>query len=367
MNQATQLRREIIREVECLKALERIPSKDLCRSLHAPAVELVRRRSHAWVRCAYPKYERFFANGSDVRPARIAPVLAPVEEPWQVDLFRLARLTWSLPFTKGFGRRLKFLILDGANGKLMGLLGLQSPPLDLPARDRLFAYPHEGKVERVNQTMDIYTLGAVPPYGRLLGGKLVALAAASDEVRGCYRLKYHNRLTQMDQVRLPSHLIALTSTSAFGRSSLYNRLKCRERWIARSIGFTEGYGSFHLARLYPLMRQLLEAKGISTRGGFGAGPKIVWQTCARALDQLDLPRHLLKHGIRREVFLFPLIQNLDAYMAGETNVPCYFHQPFEELAAWWKERWLLPRAERVDGWHQWDHRQVGQLLQAEGR
>lgn len=365
MNQAAHLRRQIIREVERLHALQRAPTKDLCRDLHAPAVALARRRSQNWVRYTYPKYERFFANGSDVRPARIAPVLLPVEQAWQVDLFRLARLTWSLPFTKGFGRRLKFLILDDANGKLMGLLGLQSPPLDLPARDRLFAYPQGGKVERVNQTMDVYTLGAVPPYGRLLGGKLAALAAACDEVRRCYQHKYRNRLTQMQRVRLPAHLVALTSTSAFGRSSLYNRLKYGQRWIARSIGFTEGYGSFHLAGLYPLMRRLLEAEGISTRGGFGAGPKIVWQTCARALDQLDLPRQLLRHGVRREVFLFPLIQNLDAYLAGRTNTPCYFHQPFDELAAWWKERWLLPRAQRVDGWHQWDHRQVGRLLGAE--
>lgn len=32
-------------------------------------------------------------------------------------------------------------IMDQANGKLIGLLALQSPPLSFPARDHLFRYP----------------------------------------------------------------------------------------------------------------------------------------------------------------------------------------------------------------------------------
>lgn len=369
MQDAQRLKQRILQEAQRLRALAEDPSKELCRALHAPAVTAARRRSRDWVRWKFPQYAEHFANGDEIAPEKIQPRLVEVVRPWQADLFRLARLTWSLPFSKGFGRRLRFLIVDEANDKLMGILGLQSPPLDLPARDRLFDYPPGQKVGFVNQTMDVFTLGAVPPYGRLLGGKLVALAAASDEVRAAYTLKYEKALTWMGQAALPARLVALTSTSAFGRSSLYNRLKFQDRWVARSVGFTEGYGSFHLATLYPLMRDYLEAQGVSTRGGFGRGPKIVWQTCARTFDLLGLPRDLLKHGVRREVFLFPLIHELAAFMAGQLKAPHFYEQPFAELAAWWHARWLLSRARRIEGWQKWDRKNVQFLLlgQSQGK
>lgn len=337
-------------------------NKSLYRSLHAPAVRQALEQSQAWIKWAYPRYSRYFANGSDISPERVQPVLVEVTKAWQHDLFRIARLTWSLPFTKGYGRRLRFLIMDASNQKLIGVLGLQSPPLDFPARDRLFIYPLGRKVEMVNQTMDIYTLGAVQPYSRLLGGKLVALAAACDEVRRAYRRKYSARLTELEKRMLPPHLVALTTTSAFGKSSLYNRLIYRGRPIAYSIGYTEGYGGFHLATLYPALREFLEKQGISTRGGFGVGPRIVWQTYVRASEHLGISRDLLKHGIRREVFLFPLVSNLTEYMGGHTRRPQYFHLSFAEIAQWWRERWLLPRAQRVDGWHNWDNREIEHML-----
>jgi hypothetical protein len=248
---------------------------------------------------------------------------------------------------------LRFLIFDDHNGKLVGLVGLQSPPLDFPPRDRLFAYPMGRKTELVNQTMDIYTLGALPPYSRLLCGKLAALACASDEIRGAYRRKYAARATEIENRTIPARLVALTTTSAFGRSSLYNRLKYDAVLVARPIGYTEGYGSFHMATLYPLIREYLDREGISTRGGFGVGPRIVWQTCVRALERLGMPRDGLRHGIRREAFLFPLARNLDSYMQGRASRPSYFHRPFADLAEWWRGRWLIPRAERIDTWHSW--------------
>ncbi|GIV72024.1 MAG: hypothetical protein KatS3mg049_0580 [Caldilinea sp.] len=252
--------------------------------------------------------------------------------------------------------------MDCANNKLIGLLALQSPPLSFPARDRLFHYPPGRKTELVNQTMDIQTLGAVPPYNRLLGGKLVALIAASDEIREVYWRKYFGRVTEMEQRSLPPHLVALTTTSAFGRSSLYNRLSYNGTIIAESIGYTEGYGTFHLMELYPLFREFLESQGISTRGGFGTGPRRKWQTMVRALDRLGLSSDLLRHGIKREVFLFRLVNNLEAYMEGRDTEPHYRNLPLSELVAWWRERWLLPRAERVDGWREWRREEIKSRL-----
>ncbi|MHB8645836.1 MAG: Druantia anti-phage system protein DruA [Thermomicrobiales bacterium] len=362
MDDVANIRTKVIAELDRLSVLQVDSSKECYRSLHKKSVQIQLEQNQQWIRRNYPKLAMYFANGEDVIPQRIAPMLVEVREPWHSDLFRLARLTWSLPFTKGYGRRLRFLIIDGSNDKLMGILGLQSPPLDFPARDRLFSYQKDTKTSRINQTMDVYTLGAIPPYNSLLAGKLVAFTAASGEVRDAYRRKYSERITELDKRLLPADLVALTTTSAFGRSSLYNRLTYKDRLIAKPIGYTEGYGSFHLAPLYPLLRDFLETENVSTKGGFGVGPRIVWQTYVRALQRLGLSSDLLKHGVKRQVFLFPLISNLQEYMESNEEYPVYYSQSFWDLAEWWQKRWMLPRTERVDGWHTWNKREIEHAL-----
>jgi hypothetical protein len=337
-------------------------NKDGIRQLHEPARQMELTARQDWLRRYLPGYLPFFANGLEVIPEQIRPTLVEVTTESQHNLFRIARLLWSIPFSKGYGRRLRFLVMDETNGKLIGLLALQSPPLSFPARDRLFQYPPGRKTELVNQTMDIQTLGAVPPYDRLLGGKLVALAAVSSEVRAAYQRKYSGRKTEMEGRILPAHLVALTTTSAFGRSSLYNRLRYNGAVVAESLGYTDGYGSFHLMELYPLFREFLESQGISTRGGFGTGPRRKWQTMVRALERLGFSRDLLRHGVKREAFLFPLVDNLKDYMEGWAAVPAYRDLPFADLAAYWRERWLLPRAERVDGWREWKQDKIKDAL-----
>lgn len=367
---ADELRQAVLEELRALGfewqegelCLSQDQTKTLARQLHEPAklTELEQRQD--WLRQTLTRYLPFFADGDEIDPQKVKPTLIEVKERWQHELFRVARLTWSLPYSKGFGRRLAFLVMDSSTDKLIGILRLQSPPLSFPPRDRLFDYPDGCKTELVNQTMDIQTLGSLPPYNRLLGGKLIAMAAASNEVRDVYRRKYAGRKTEMEDRVLPPHLVALTTTSAFGRSSLYNRLSYRNETITESLGYTEGYGSFHLLRLYPLFREFLEAQGISTRGGYGTGPRRKWQTMVRALERLGFSSDLLKHGVKREAFLFPLINNLEAYMTGQDRKPQFRDLSFDELATYWRERWLLPRAERVDGWQRWRKQEVKAML-----
>jgi len=337
--------------------------KAAIRRLHHPAQQAELKKSQSWIKHALPRYQHFFANGNEIVPNAIKPRLVQVTLGWHSDLFRLARYLWSLPYSFGFGRRLRYLVLDDANNKLIGIFGLQSPPIHFPVRDKLFKYPEGAKTTLVNQTMDIFTLGAIPPYNRLLGGKLIALAAVSNEVRQDYYIKYSDRKTEMEERVLPAHLVALTTTSAFGRSSIYNRLKYKEQLVAESLGYTEGYGNFHLQRLYPVFKEYLETEGVSTQGGYGTGPRRTWQLIRKTLDSVDLSSDLLKHGVKREAFLFRLVSNLEDYMESNAQTPDYFDYPFNDLAQYWKERWLIARAERVDGWHQWDSKEiVGRLI-----
>ncbi len=337
-------------------------NKEAIRLLHKPSTDNELIKAQKWIRRKLPYYSHFFANGQEIIPRKVSPVLIQVSEIWHYDLFRLARYYWSIPYSYGFGRRLRYLLFDNSNNKLIGLFGLQSPPICFPARDTRIIYPPGRKTELVNQTMDIYTLGAIPPYNRLLGGKLVAMAVTSNEVREDYRIKYSGRKTEMEGRIIPDHLVALTTTSAFGRSSIYNRLKYQNIQLAESLGYTNGYGNFHLQRLYPFFKQFLEAEDISTHGGYGVGPKHTWQIIRRSLDKLKIPGDLLRHGIKREAFLFRLVDNLEYYLEGKTDFPIYRNLPFEKLANFWKERWLIARSERVDSWHSWKSSQIEQYL-----
>jgi len=359
------LKRKIKRELKDLsfsfdKNGEILPTveKDSIKLLHKPSREIELKKGEEWINRVFPRYRSYFANGSDINPTIVKPLLIRVTEEWHKDLFRLARYYWSIPYSFGFGRRLRYLIFDKSNDKLMGIFGLQSPPIAFPVRDCLFTYPEGRKTELINQTMDIFTLGAMPPYNRLLGGKLVALSVTSNEVRRDYRSVYAGRKTEMEGRVIPARLVALTTTSAFGRSSIYNRLKYENINIAESIGYTNGYGNFHFQKLYPLFKEYLESKDIDTRGGYGTGPKRTWQLIRRTLDELEMPADLLKHGVKREAFLFRLVDNLEEYMNGKNKTPKYRDLPFDDLAEYWKERWLKGRYDRVDGWHAWDNQDI---------
>jgi len=49
-------------------------------------------------------------------------------------------------------------------------------------------------------------------------------------------------------------------------------------------------------------------------------------------------------------------------MEGRDTEPVYRNWSFAELAAWWRERWLLPRSQRVDGWQTWRKENLEKLL-----
>ena len=79
-----------------------------------------------------------FANGEDVHPDAIDPELIPVRGAGlNSELFRLATLLWSVPVSKGYGRRMRYLVRDRSNGKVIGVFGLTDPVFNLRARDRL--------------------------------------------------------------------------------------------------------------------------------------------------------------------------------------------------------------------------------------
>ena len=104
--------------------------------------------------------------------------------------------------------------------------------------------------------MDLFVLGAVPPYSHLLCGKLIALLATSRAVQEEFRRKYGQKRSYINRRPLDGRLALLTTTSALGRSSLYNRLRYKENNVFKSVGTTRGSGYFHFSNgFYEDLRQ----------------------------------------------------------------------------------------------------------------
>ncbi len=165
--------------------------KETVRSLHASQRAEILNKNKLFIRENSSELAKYFASGKDVFPANISPVLQRVYSgTWEADLFRLASLSWSVPVSNGFGRRLRYLIWDQSNDKLISLLAIGDPVFNLSVRDKYIDWTAKDRGARLVNILDAYVLGALPPYNMLLGGKLVASLLRTQELYKDFRKEY---------------------------------------------------------------------------------------------------------------------------------------------------------------------------------
>ena len=336
--------------------------KNYIRELHAGAVNHKREKSSRTLLRHESRLLSRFADGNEVRPECISPMLVEVAPRSEEELlFRYAALHWSIPTSSGYGRRIRFLVLDESNGKIMGLIGIGDPVFSLGSRDKWIGWDRNASRQMLRHVMDVYVLGAVPPYSSLLCGKLVGLMAGSDEVREAVARKYSGRKSVISGNVLDARLALLTTTSALGRSSIYNRLNFDGRQAFISVGFTRGYGEFHFSNgLYEAISEYASEhlKPTAKHDAWGSGFRNRREIVRKCLAHIGLPNEWLNHGIRREVFVVPLASNSKEFLRGEEFELKEFQQPVSEIFSFFRERWLMPRSKRDQsylGWHpeQW--------------
>jgi hypothetical protein len=248
---------------------------------------------------------------------------------------------------------MRFILWDITHDMPFGLILLHSPVLKMRVRDRYLEIPREELDYWVNKSLHAQRVGALPPYNELLGGKLVALTLTANEIREAYRKKYALLKTILKERFIEPELLFITTTSAFGKSSLYNRLKFKGEVVAISLGFTKGTGTFHIPEwLYKEILAYLSEKGIDVSRGYGHGPSRKLKLISLAFRYLKLPKFEY-HGIQREFYLFPLVNNLKEVIKKKEE-PVFINRPFSELVDYWKERWALPRARRKPVWKEFN-------------
>ena len=229
------------------------------------------------------------------------------------------------------------------------------------------------KGERVGvNMMDITVCGAVAPYNLLLGGKLMCLLLCSPEVVNRYQQRYENQTSLIASsmrgapVHRRAELVLLCTTSLYGSAlSQYSRVKVTAEAIGgkphekieyRSIGLSEGFGSFHISQetlglITTLIGRSKEARKVNSIFGEGVNP--LMRKIREGLELLGLPSDvLMNHGNKRVVYGIALAKNFREVLVGFSDSAHYIAPLTREklrtemLSTFWRRRWLLHRLEK---------------------
>lgn len=345
-----------------------IKDKDTIRRIHSTHREHVRERTIAAIGRGRARdlIEGHLADGDEIVPSLVNPELVQVIAGTQdAYLFRLATMLWSVPVSQGYGRRLRFLVRDRQNGKLIGLFALGDPVFNQRARDSWIGWNHWQRQRRLAFVMDAYVVGAVPPYNQLLGGKLVASLIASSEIVRTFRDRYGDSRGIISGEKKKARLCLVTVTSALGRSSIYNRLSLY-RSISRNgtapvvrlirVGTTEGYGHFQFPpAVFSDLRQILaeDAHPYANGHQYGNGPNWRIRVVREGLKKIGLKQSMLRHGIEREVYAMPIASNWREVLTEVEDQPHIRSLSATEIGSLARRRWVEPRAERVPAYRNW--------------
>ena len=224
--------------------------------------------------------------------------------------------------------------------------------------------------------LEITTCGALAPYNRMLGGKLVALLLLSPQVAADNNRRYGDEpaiiRSQLKNTRVvpDNTLVWLGTTSLFSHgSSQYERLRLPAGTIAsgqqeiryRYLGETTGYGTVQFAddtvrALDTVMRRRRGYRDVNSVFGEGASPRL--RKLRSGLDAIGFNASLtMLHHQGRRIYGVPLFPTAAAYLCGfDPDVPDYIRSPEscedagERIAEFWRRRWLARRLEHEDSW-----------------
>ena len=216
--------------------------------------------------------------------------------------------------------------------------------------------------------LEITTCGAIAPYNRILGGKLVALLMLSPQIGIDYRRRYSGPSIISSQMKnraviRDNALVYLGTTSLYAHgSSQYNRLRLPAGTIAPdqeticydAIGQTSGFGTIQFS---PETSRAIDAflsherdfKEVNSVFGEGTSPKL--RKVKMGLRRLGFdPDRLIQHRHHRLIYGAPLFPTAREWLQERVNeLPGYIEAPHgygdatERIAAFWRRRWLASR------------------------
>jgi hypothetical protein len=284
-----------------------------------------------------------FAKPNEINILKVNPYLIVVDSIRLNRIWSYACSFWSIPITNGYGRRIRILVIDRNNQKLIGIIGLADPIIGLGARDSFIGWSKEQKIKRLYNCMTAYILGAVPPYNLIFGSKLVALTTMFPQVRKIFYEKYKDTIPIISGNKKIPHLVYIDTLGAFGKSAIYTRL---QNW--KFVGYTKGQSHIHITAngSWDMIKQLVPESAFRTYK-YGQGPNWKMRILKAGLKELGFSNDMLSIGWQRGYYSCPLAENWKEYLNGETNKIIWKSYTESELINYWREKWLIPRLDKL--------------------
>jgi len=219
-----------------------------------------------------------------------------------------------------------------------------------------------------SEVADVSICGAVHPYNEILGGKLVALLLASQDIRDAYARRYGDQISVIASqmagrpITKSTNLRILTTTSLYGvGSSQYNRLKLRAgehagfefdlSWKTIGQSLTGGFGTLHLgSETAQALRTMAfarhDARRVNKRFGEGTSPRL--RQIREGLDALGLKSdQILHHATPRIFYGCELVPAAGTALLGLTKSKTKAPSA-KAIATAWRKRWLSNRVLRAE-------------------
>lgn len=250
------------------------------------------------------------------------------------DLWTYLRCVVSWAPYLGRPTRKRFLLcVDEISGGVLGVVEINSDLLISTPRDKAIGWTTDQRnAGGLNHVLAVGTCVAAQPFGLLTGCKFMLPAVASQDVVATWERVY------VDPI------VAVTTTSLYGKSSAYNRLPTFDY-----LGETQGFGLFHLSESdWATIKSFVRANGIVGRVGLG-GNQVTRTLLLQAvmaklrIDMKDVGFHQPKG-----VYLSLLCPNARDVLLGAAKAPVGRVLPSQrELADGWLKRWAMMRWPKV--------------------
>jgi hypothetical protein len=323
--------------------------KDIIRAAHKVSVNHILETKREFISRFEDKFlEKYIINGNELDLHNIRPTLLSISNSHQNDLFNWIKLHWSVPVSSGYGRRLRYIVYDKGNDATIGIIGFADPVYGLKDRENLIGWTPEVKKHKLKNIMDAFVLGSVPPYSYILGGKLVASLVMSPTIRKDFRKKYGGKRTRISNEIFDGRLAAITTASALGKSSVYDRIRIPGGSEFIHAGWSKGSGEFQFYNgVYEEIFKLAHNSSLKFKNPkWGNGVRNRRTVIKTALRMLGMSPDLLYHSVKRELFVVPTGVHSFRFLKGETKQIKYYYIKEWEIADYAIGRWVLSRAQR---------------------
>jgi len=278
------------------------------------------------------------------------PELIQVKSGQDKTLYEYFRGTVASLASSGYvGRQLKFLLKDKVSTNVIGFASIGSDLCIIGERDKLIGWTHEQKFQggklscgfNINVCMTLY------PYGALTTGKLLAMLLCSNEIRNLWKETYGDPCCYV------------LTTSLYGKSSQYNRIK----EYLDFIGYTKGFGNAHVDNdTYKMIDEYLtlENKNVADdiKRKSNVKMSIIGKGSKLAVDKhhnLGALEGLIpelkdagKHGQCRGIYMGYFAENAKEFLTDQIKEEeiKWFDRPIDKIIEFWKERWYKMRLEK---------------------